>query len=238
MFDYSASIVEAFESQIAARDLQERTVVNEKPGPVQEAPMLAAALSWAEDGWCIFPADISLDEETGKFKKKSHKSAEYSGGAKWGKTRDPEQVRRDFQRWPEANIGVPTGKDNDIFVVEADTPKGHNIDGVNSLRRLEEKHGPLPPTLMAESPSGSLHYYFNWPKGVEIKNSASVIGPGIDVRGEGGMVIGPPSVRSDGCYRWLNDDDIADAPQWLLDLVTTSRSDGKDAQQPPRLKIA
>ena len=96
---------------------------------------------------------------------------------------------------------------------------------------------------MAESPSGSLHHYFNWPDGIEIKNSASGIAPGIDVRGEGGMVIAPPSVRGDGEYRWLNDNPIADAPQWLIDLTAAaSRSSGKSAgdsvAEPSQLKIA
>ena len=196
--------------------------------PIADPPMLAAALDYAvRRGWEIFPADISLDKKTGKFRKKSFKSAKHSGGAKWGKTRDPEQIRRDFTRWPKAGIGIPTGKDNGIWVVEVDTPKGHDVDGIASLRALEEKHGPLPKTLMAESPSGSLHYYFKWPDGwVEIRNSTSAIAPGIDVRGEGGMVIAPPSVRGDGKYRCL-DGDPAEAPQWLIDAAVAAASKGK-----------
>src|SRR5262249_30400089 len=89
-------------------------------------------------------------------------------------------------------------------------------------------HGPLPDTLMSGSPSGSRHRYYNSPKGVVIKNSTSSIGPGIDVRGEGGMVIAPPSVRSDGAYRWLNDNPIADASQWLIDLASGKGSDGAE----------
>lgn len=195
-------------------------------------PVLAAALGYAERGWDVFPADISFDEATGKFNKKSHKSAKHSNGANWGKTRNPEQIRKDFARWPKANVGLPTGKDNEFWVLEADTLEGHNVDGIASLRKLEAEHGPLPKTLMAESPSGSLHHYFNWPKGVEIRNPT--IAPGIDIRGEGGMVIAPPSVRDDGKYRWLNNHPIADAPQWLLELMTTkSKRNGKGANKPP-----
>jgi hypothetical protein len=135
-----------------------------------DCPMLIAALGYAARGWDVFPAPPG--------EKKSCKSAEYSNGAKWGKTRDPEQIRRDFDRWKDANVGIPTGADAGFWVVEADTPKGHDIDGIGSLRALEEKHGPLPATLMAESPSGSLHYYFKWPDAAMIKNSASGIGPG------------------------------------------------------------
>jgi hypothetical protein len=43
-------------------------------------------------------------------------------------------------------------------MVEADTPKGHNVDGVASLRALQARHGALPATLTAISPSGSLHH--------------------------------------------------------------------------------
>ncbi len=39
------------------------------------------------------------------------------------------------------------------------------------------------------------------------------------MKGDGGMVIAPPSARADGVYQWLNDLPIADAPQWLLDYV-------------------
>jgi Virulence-associated protein E-like domain/Bifunctional DNA primase/polymerase, N-terminal/Primase C terminal 2 (PriCT-2) len=190
-------------------------------GKTTARPVLAAALGYADRGWDVFPAPPG--------QKKSYKSAEYSNGAKWGKTRDPEQIRRDFDRWPKANVGIPTGADAGFWVVELDTPKGHAVDGIAAMRALEAQHGPLPPTLMAESPSGSLHHYFKWPD-VVIKNSTSGIAPGIDVRAQGGMVIAPPSVRGDGSYRWLNDNPIADAPPWLIDAaVAASKSNGKGA---------
>ena len=56
------------------------------------------------------------------------------------------------------------------------------------------------------------------------KNSASLIGPGIDVRGDGGMVVGPPSVKlGKGVYSWRNDLPIADAPRWLLDRIVAGK---------------
>ena len=91
---------------------------------------------------------------------------------------------------------------------------------------------------MAESPSGSVHYYFKWIDGVEIKNSASRIGPGIDVRAEGGMVIGPPSAREDGAYRWLNDLAVAEAPAWLIEaaiLASARPAPGGNGNVPPHL---
>ena len=228
------------------RILENDTVVDLHAVEPPLNPRLAAALSYAERGWDVFPANLSLNKATGKFNKKSYKSAEYSGGANWGKTRDPKQIKKDFKRWPKANVGIATGADSGIFVVETDTPKGHNVDGEASLRAREEKHGPLPKTLMAESPSGSRHRYFKYPPGIEIKNSTSSIARGIDVRGEGGMVIAPPSVRGDGAYRWLNDNPIADAPQWLIDLAVDSKqldltrksTSGNGGEDHARFKVA
>jgi hypothetical protein len=163
-----------------------------------EPRCLAAALDYATRfGWKVFPAMPGT--------KKSYKSAAYSGGERWGATRDPEQIRRDFTRWPEALIGIPTGPDNGFWVLEIDTTKGgHAHDGFAALAALIAQHGALPATLTAESPSGSWHYYFRWLPSLEIRNRANWPAPGVDIRGEGGMVIAPPSLRADGAYRWIN----------------------------------
>jgi hypothetical protein len=169
------------------------------PRPQTPGPRcLDAALDYAiRFGWKVFPAVPGT--------KKSYKSAQYSSGERWGATRDPEQIRRDFTRWPDAMIGIPTGPDNGFWVLEIDTTKGgHANDGFAALAALIAQHGPLPETLTAESPSGSRHYYFRWPQGVEIRNRANWPAPGIDIRGDGGMVIAPPSVRADGAYRWID----------------------------------
>ena len=174
--------------------------------------ILTAALDYAGHDWAVFPARPD--------RKCSYKSAKYSNGARWGATSDPAEVRRDFTRWPKARIGIPTGV-NRIVVIETDTPEGHGIDGASSLAQLEAKHGPLPDTLMACSPSGSLHRYFRRPSPrIKIKTTASVIGDGIDVRGDGGMVIAPPSINLDGRrYCWINKLPIADMPAWLIELT-------------------
>jgi hypothetical protein len=191
----------------------------EPEATAHEPHCLAAALAYAAKGWRIFPAP--------RGEKKSHKSGAKHGGVRWGATNDPEQIKRDFAKWPDANIGLPTGADNGFWVLEVDTAKGHpklgEIDGLASLLTLTEQHGDLPPTRQAESPSGSRHYYFKCPPDIVVHNSASEVAPGIDVRGEGGMVIAPPSEKPGvGAYRWIYEDPIADAPDWLLALVAFS----------------
>jgi hypothetical protein len=129
-----------------------------------------------------------------------------------------------------------TGRESGIFVVETDTEAhGDGVDGESALRRLIDRYGEWPNTRIACSPSGSLHYYFKYPRGgLEVYNSTSRIGPGIDVRGEGGIVIAPPSRQEDGFYRWVNKEPIRNAPQWLLGLISsrfvaTSRGVGAGA---------
>jgi Bifunctional DNA primase/polymerase, N-terminal/Family of unknown function (DUF5906) len=166
----------------------------------------------ARDHLYVFPGLIRGRQ---KF---SYTSAKYSNGRRWGNTSDPALIREYYERFPEALVGVACGNDSRMFVTETDTKEGgHAANGAESLAALEAEHGKLPPTLQARSPSGSVHYYWRLPEGVEIFNSAGTFAPGIDVRGEGGMVIAPPSVRADGAYEWVNDLPIADAPQWVID---------------------
>jgi hypothetical protein len=204
------------------------------PEPIiwPETAPLKKAIEYAERGWNVFPAEVDDN------KKKSYKSAEHSNGAKWGMTKDTEQIKRDFRQWPNAGVGIPTGKINGFFVVEADTKKGHGVDGIESLRELEERNSKLPQTLMAASPSGSLHHYYKHPGGdIKVKNSTSELADGVDVRGDGGMVVAPPTKRGSGQYRWLNELEIADAPPWLLDLVVEKPRitvvDGLEERRPP-----
>jgi hypothetical protein len=174
---------------------------------------LKAALTYAKFGWSVMPVDIAT--------KIPHTAGKHSNGKRWGATRDPRQIERNFRRWPNAAIGIPTGIDNGIWVLEADTAKGHGVDGIGNLKKLIDANGPLPETRMARSPSGSIHYLFTHPNKGLVRNSASALAPGVDVRGEGGMFIGTPSVKPGvGEYTWLNKAGIKQAPPWLITLVT------------------
>ena len=112
------------------------------------ARILTAALAYAARGLAVFPVCAAVI--------KSHKCAEHSNGAKWVASSDAAQIRRDFARWPDCRIGIPTGAGNRIVVIEIDTTAGHAVDGAIALAELEAKHVALPVTLQAISPSGSL----------------------------------------------------------------------------------
>jgi Bifunctional DNA primase/polymerase, N-terminal/Primase C terminal 1 (PriCT-1) len=125
------------------------------------------------------------------------------------------KIRRWWNTWEEANIGLATGKRAGFFVLDIDPHKG----GDETLTSLERRHGKLPKTRAADTGGGGLHYLFNYPD-FPIKNSAGKLGPGLDIRSDGGSIIAPPSLHASGeQYRWRNSEPIAEAPEWLLRLL-------------------
>lgn len=171
------------------------------------------ALLYAQQrSWYVFPSPPG-GEKMGLL------SADTSNGNRWGSTISLDEINAYFTRWPNANIGIATGVNSKIFVLDIDTMSGHGVDGVAALKQLQAEHGVLSVTLMAKSPSGSLHYYFNYPAEQQVRMRPALT-VGIDVKGEGGMVIAPPSIRPGaGEYIWMNDNNVADAPDWLLALI-------------------
>ena len=133
---------------------------------------------------------------------------------------DLDVTRARWEKTPHANIGAATGGKSGIWVLDIDIGAAH---GDKSLAKLETEHGALPLTIEASTPRGGRHLYWRWPDdGPEIRNSAGRAGPGLDVRGEGGSIVLPPSVLADGRgYRWIKNgvSAFADAPPWLVTLA-------------------
>jgi putative DNA primase/helicase len=135
-------------------------------------------------------------------------------------TADPNVITRWWRRQPEANIGIATGAG--LLVLDVDATH----DGFESLALLEDTYGALPDTPAVLTGSGGRHIYFRLPEGVTVRNSAGKLGPGLDVRGDGGYVVAPPSTHPNGQrYEWLegqspDDLPLASAPDWLLRLIT------------------
>ena len=115
------------------------------------------------------------------------------------------------------NIAIATGAGSGIWVLDIDGDKGEQ-----TLRNLEAEYGVLPATVEAITGAGR-HLYWRWPTGTTIRNTQCRDDlPGVDVRGEGGYVLAPPSVHPSGrVYAWSVDssDSFEDAPEWLLNLV-------------------
>jgi putative DNA primase/helicase len=130
-------------------------------------------------------------------------------------TTDEKRVRQWWEMWKDANIGVATGKEVGFFVLDVDPRK----DGDKALGSLERKHGKLLETRTAETGGGGAHYLFKYPSFC-VKNSSGRLGPGLDIKGEGGAIVVAPSLHASGKqYRWRNYTPIAEAPGWLLHLL-------------------
>lgn len=102
------------------------------------------------------------------------------------------------------NIGMPTGARSGIVVVDVDGGRG----GLDTLDGLG-----LPATAIVASGSGNgFHHYFRG--GVR---TIPDLGPGIEIRGEGSLVVLPPSIHpSGGRYQWVSTGPLADFPESLI----------------------
>jgi Bifunctional DNA primase/polymerase, N-terminal/Primase C terminal 1 (PriCT-1) len=157
----------------------------------------ATALEYAARGWRVFPLN-------GKVPLAGTRGCRDASS-------DPSLVAR----WPDgANVGVATGNGLVVLDVDGDV-------GAESLHELAREHGGLPATVSAVTGGGGEHFYFRTE--APVRNSAGKLAPGLDVRGEGGYVVAPPSLHPSGRrYEW--DDPpgcapLAPLPTWLGRLL-------------------
>lgn len=121
------------------------------------------------------------------------------------------QIGEWWKRWPDALISIATGKPSGVVALDVDIRPG--VHGPDSLEALGVAIHPTTPT--AHSPSGGYHILFRWP-GYEVRSSTSKLGPGLDVRGDGGSLILPPGPDR----RWdphltYDETPLADMPSWM-----------------------
>jgi hypothetical protein len=122
---------------------------------------------------------------------------------------------------PAPNVAIPTGASSGLVVLDID-PKAN---GLESFERLTATHGQLPATWTVATGGGGRHFYLRHP-GVLIKTTAGELGSGLDIRGDGGYVVTPPSLHRSGLsYSWSqagrpDEIDLADFPSWLMILVS------------------
>jgi len=97
---------------------------------------------------------------------------------------------------PHAMVGILTGQPNSYWVLDIDPPLDGTVADV--LKQLENLYGNFDPWMTVATPRGGLHLYFNTPLTHTIGISSSQVAPNVDVRGVGGYVIFPGSIRHDG----------------------------------------
>jgi len=132
-----------------------------------------------------------------------------------------EMIQHWWSRCPHANIGIVTGQVSNVIVLD--------IDGAEGLQSIKDYQLTIPPTPTVKTGGGGVHYYFKHP-GFPCKNFVKKY-PGVDFRGDGGYVIAPPSKHASGThYEWiisLDDEELAEPPEWLLELLQRQSTTGK-----------
>src|SRR4051812_3637204 len=157
-------------------------------------PMLHQALRYAATGIPVLPlfepkdGGCACGDPTCKRPGKHPRTPNGVNDA----TTDEETIRSWWGRWRHANIGLGTGQNSKVFVVDVDGPVGQE-----SLRRLEAENRPLWRDGRVRTGRG-FHHYFRRPKNVRISNSAGKLGEGLDVRGDGGYVVAAGSFHVSG----------------------------------------
>jgi hypothetical protein len=183
--------------------------------------LLKAALHYARMGWPVFPLHSPYKNGCSCGNSKCTNIAKHPRTVHGFKdaTTDEKQIRKWWKKWPKANIGIRTGVESGIVVLDVDAQHG----GARSLQLLEKAHGGLLPCPTVRTGGGGRHKYLSHP-GVPIKSKTG-IAPGLDIRGDGGYVVAPPSRHSSGKrYEWsehahLDQTVIPLLPQWLQELV-------------------
>ena len=188
------------------------------------------AHKYANLGWQVFPVyqieEGSCSCPLGKSCKSPGKHPRTKTGLKEATTHK-EAIDAWWDAYPNANIGIRTGPESGIFVLDVDINHDKGKYGDNSLDELLTMFNvPEPDTVEAITGGGGRHLFFKYPPGQVIKSGTNVIGDHLDIRANGGYVVAEPSNHiSGGNYTWEGSSDplagatVIDAPDWLLQSI-------------------
>ena len=167
---------------------------------------------------CTLRAGSSAISDADTSEKHADKSAgKHPLANQWQHTviMEEEIVRSLFSGRPGMNFGIKTGTAAGIWVLDVDPKHGGDLH----LAELEKEHGALPDTYTVLTGSGGRHLFFSLPHDFTPTNSKGSLPNGLDVRGEGGFVVGAPSRSGVGGYEVLLDLPVVEAPEWLLEMI-------------------
>jgi hypothetical protein len=185
-------------------------MANKKLGSLSDVGR--AALSYAGRGWSVLPLQAKSKLPLVAWRELEERHA------------GREEIEGWFRRWRDANVGIVTGAISRLTVLDIDPKHG----GDDALAELERRHGSLGPTVEVLTGGGGRHFYFA-STGGEIRNRAG-LAQGIDLRGDGGYIVAPPSIHPSGQpYRWIaghapDECRLAPMPRWILRMAGSART--------------
>ncbi|MBY0561467.1 bifunctional DNA primase/polymerase [Hyphomicrobium sp.] len=188
------------------------------------------AQAYLQLGWAVFPVHslvFETDMRTGEViprctcgwdecprpGKHPRIPKKLGGNGVLDATTNSDQIDAWSESYPDANLAVATGRPSGVIAVDID-----GAEGENTISVLAANNYRLPQTVEARSGSGGRHLYYKWAPG--IKTVASVIGPKVDLRGDGGQCVLPPSMHKSGnAYTWIRPPEttfMPPMPMWII----------------------
>jgi bifunctional DNA primase/polymerase-like protein/primase-like protein len=179
--------------------------------------MLRASLGYARRNWPVFPLFEVVDGRCACGDRKCQNPGKHPRTRRGFKdaTTDEQRIEAWWTKYPNANIGIATGVESHLVVLDIDPRNGGN----QSLRKFLGKHD-LPRTPEARTGGKGSHRYLTDASKVKFKSRNSVL-PGVDVKADGGYVVAPPSSHVSGRrYLWYDglapsETELAPVPSWL-----------------------
>lgn len=199
-----------------------------------------AALGYARRGWAVFPLHTPVCTETAEGRQSAcscgrtacpdnGKHPRTKHGLK-DATTDEGTITEWWWEWPDANIGIVTGRRSGIAAVDVDPRHGGDVE----LTKLEAAHGSLPETPEQLTGGGGRHIVFADPEGCPSR----VLGEGVELKGDGTYIVGAPSLHESGrSYEWEaahhpDDVPLARLPEWVVQVAKTKAGSGFDGGGP------
>lgn len=171
---------------------------------------LESAIKLADMGFHVFPLGINS------------KNQPIIKNYKELATKDHEQIKK---WWTNAatgeeipyNIGISTSHYNcsqALLVVDVDNKKGKQ--GSEELLKLELAGKYFEPTFSQSTPSGGEHLVYKVPQAV--RQGSDVLARGLDIRSQGGYIVGAGSIIDGKSYKIKSKHDISDCPNWIVNV--------------------
>ena len=187
--------------------------------------LLQTALRYADRGWRVLPLHSMRKVPPGctcsRFSEcdrmgKHPRIVEWPAAA----TTEPGIVRGWWEEWPDANIGIATGMQSNLLVLDVDNKNGKR--GSKTLDALRAKHMWTPRTYRVRTGTG-IHLYFLHP-GKQIRSGTCALGDGLDVLADGRYIVAPPSLHPIGRRYECETPgaDLQPTPEWIVDALATA----------------
>lgn len=145
-------------------------------------------------------------------------------------------MRSWWEARPWLNVAIATG--GGLMIVDVDPRNG----GDKTLAELERKYGTLRRDASVVTGGGGEHIYFKYPTNLAVRSVGDALGPGIDLKADGGYVVAPPSLHKSGQrYAWARGRmpaTIPPASTWLLELAANPKRVERFAGDRPSIKTS